>query len=124
MQREIRLTLAGVALTALTSAQATAQKTIDGVKYYDLTHVIPTFAATGGDITKPDMTRHMKNSKAVASFEFQATRKLKDPLKTRKRFFRWAWFHFDEHYTAHLDSTDHYLNNDEAENTDKRSVEE
>ena len=56
MQREIRLTLAAVALTALTSVQATAQKTIDGVRYFDLTHVIQTFAAKGGDIMKPDMT--------------------------------------------------------------------
>lgn len=108
MQREIRLTLAGVALTALTSVQATARKTIYGVRYYDLTHGIPTFAATGGDITKPEMTKPMKSSKAVTSFGFQASCKLKDPLKTRKRFFQWAWFHFDEHYTAHLDWTEHY----------------
>ena len=37
MQQKIRLTLADVALTALTSVQATAQKTIVGVRYYDLT---------------------------------------------------------------------------------------
>ena len=60
------------------------------------------------------MTKPMKNSKAVASFGFQAARKLKDTFETRKRFFQWAWFHFEEHYTAHLDSTDNYLNNDEA----------
>ena len=63
MEREISMKLASAALTALISVQATAQTTIDGVRYYDLTHVIPTFAATGGDITKPDMTKPMKNFK-------------------------------------------------------------
>lgn len=124
MKREISMTLTSAALTALISVQATAQTTIYGVRYYDLTHVIPTFAATGGDVTKPDMTKPMKNLKTVASFEFQATRKLKDPLKTQKGFFQWAWFHFDEHYTTYLDSPDHYLNNDVSANSDKRSVEE
>ena len=63
MKREISTKLASAAVTALLSVQATAQTTIDGVRYYDLTHVIPTFAATGGDITKPDMTKPMKNFK-------------------------------------------------------------
>ena len=47
MKREISMKLASAALTALISVQATAQTTIDGVRYYDLTHVIPTFAAKG-----------------------------------------------------------------------------
>ncbi|MGB0632755.1 MAG: cyclase family protein [Alphaproteobacteria bacterium] len=124
MKREIRLALAGAALATMAVSPATAQTTIDGVRYYDLTHVIPMFAPTEGDITKPDLSKPFKDSKAVASFGFQATRKIKNPFKTQTGFFQWAWFHFDEHYTTHLDSTDHYLNNDKSANADKRSVEE
>jgi hypothetical protein len=81
-------------------------------RYCDFTHKIPLFAPTAGDITKPDLAKPFKDSKAVASFGFQAIRKVKDPFKTQKGFFQWGWFHFDEHYTIHLDSTDHYLNSD------------
>jgi len=124
MKGTFRTTLAAAALTVAGTTSAVAQTTIDGVRYYDFTHTIPMFAPTGGDITKPDLSKPFKNSMAVASFGFQATRKIKDPFKTQTGFFQWGWFHFDEHYTTHLDSTDHYLNNDKAANADKRSVEE
>jgi kynurenine formamidase len=112
------------AVTVMAVAPALAQTTIDGVRYYDFTHQIPLFAPTAGDITKPDLSKPFKDSKAVASFGFQATRKVKGPFKTQKGFFQWGWFHFDEHYTTHLDSTDHYLNTDTSANADKRSIEE
>lgn len=112
-----RMTIIAAALVASGCAQT-------DTRYYDFTHKIPMFAPTGGDITKPDLAKPFKDSKAVASFGFQATRKVKDPFKTQKGFFQWGWFHFDEHYTTHLDSTDHYLNTDKSANADKRSVEE
>jgi hypothetical protein len=59
-------------------------------RYYDFTHKIPLFAPTAGDITKPDLAKPFKDSKAVASFGFQATRKVKDPFKTQKGFFQWG----------------------------------
>lgn len=118
------LIVAVAAISMGGSASSVAQTSIDDVRYYDFTHQIPLFAPTGGDITKPDLTKPFKDSKAVASFGFQATRKVKDPFKTQTGFFQWGWFHFDEHYTTHLDSTDHYLNTDKSANADKRSVEE
>lgn len=111
-------------VTIASAGTAAAQTNIAGVRYYDFTHKIPTFAPLNGDVTKADLSKPFKDSKAVASFGFQATRKLKDPFKTQKGFFQWGWFHFDEHYTTHLDSTDHYLNSDTSKNADKRSVEE
>ena len=110
-------------ILAVTATHSLAQTNIGGVRYYDFTHIIPMFEPTNGDITKPNLSKPINNSKAVASFGFQATRKLKKPFKTQKGFFQWGWFHFDEHYTTHLDSTDHYLNKNKSKNTDKRSIE-
>ena len=122
LSRSIGIAAAAVALVSAAPVQA--QTAIDGVRYYDFTHKIPTFAPLGGDMTKPDLSKGFKDSRAVASFGFQATRKLKEPFKTETGFFQWGWFYFDEHYTTHLDSTDHYLNSDASMNADKRSVEE
>jgi kynurenine formamidase len=113
------------AFAALPAAlPANAQTEIGGVRYYDFTHKIPTFAALGGDFTKPDLAKGFKDSQPVASFGFQTVRTVKDPFPTQGGFFQWGWFTFDEHYTTHLDSTDHYLNDDKSMNADKRSVEE
>lgn len=119
-----KFSLAVTALFIAGAHPALSQTAIDGVRYYDFTHKIPTFAPLNGDATKPDLTKAFKDSKAVASFGFQTTRTLKDPFKVQKGFFQWAFFHFDEHYTTHLDSTDHFLNEDTSKNADKRSVEE
>ena len=53
MQREIRLTLAGVALTALTLVQATAQKTIDGV---NTARDAPSARATSRPCARPSVS--------------------------------------------------------------------
>ncbi|MEC7489481.1 MAG: cyclase family protein [Pseudomonadota bacterium] len=124
MKKFIQMGLFAVGVTAAGTACALAQTEISGVRYYDFTHSIPMFAPTAGDITKPDLSKPFKNSKPVASFGFQATRKMKKPFKTQKGFFQWGWFHFDEHYTTHLDSTDHYLNKNKSRNADKRSVDQ
>lgn len=116
--------LLGAALAAFTALPAAAQTAIDGVRYYDFTHKIPTFAALGGDTSKPDLSKGFKDSEPVASFGFQSVRTVKDPFPTEGGFFQWGLFTFDEHYTTHLDSTDHYLNADGKMNADKRSVEQ
>ena len=72
---------------------------------------------TGHDQTHEKFQR----SSLVSGFRRSANSR---PFKTQKSFFQWAFFHFDEHYTTHLDSTDHYLNNDVSANSDKRSLEE
>lgn len=112
------------ALVAATALPALAQTEIGGVRYYDFTHQIPTFKPLDGDVTKADLSRGYKDSEPVASFGFQTVRKMKDPFKVEEGFFQWAWFTFDEHYTTHLDSTDHFLNGDTSLNAEKRSVEE
>ncbi len=112
---------AGTLAAALATSACTGP---DTTRYYDFTHVIPMFHELNGDVTKADLSKAYKDSQPVASFGFQAVRRMKDPFKTQEGFFQWGWFYFDEHYTTHLDSTDHYLNNSTAMNADKRSVEQ
>ena len=117
-------TAAALAFIMAGSSVASAQTAIDGVRYYDFTHKIPVFEGMNGDVTKADLSKGFKDSQPVASFGFQATRKVKKPFPTEGGFFQWAWFFFDEHYTTHLDSTDHYLNSDQKMNANKRSIEQ
>lgn len=115
-------TLAAAAVAGLALGACT--QNIPETRYYDFTHRIPVFHETDGDVTKADLAKPFKESKPVASFGFQTVRRLKDPFKVQEGFFQWGWFYFDEHYTTHLDSTDHFLNSDSSMNADKRSVEE
>ena len=42
-------------ICAITATHSLAQTDIDGVRYYDFTHIIPMFEPTKGDITKPNL---------------------------------------------------------------------
>ena len=106
INRTLAAMVAVVTVTAV--APALAQTKIDGVRYYDFTHQIPLFAPTAGDITKPDLAKPFKDSKAVASFGFQATRKVKDPFKTQKGFFQWGSMSFREYVEAGWKDADVY----------------
>ncbi len=97
----------------------------EGLVLYDLSHKVPTFQPTGKNVTKANLKKPYADSVPTAGFNFQAVRKMKPPFKTGTGFFQWAWFYFDEHYSTHLDSTDHYQNNTESREVlepDNRSV--
>ena len=107
----LALAAAVAAATAIASSSALAQSDwLAGLEFYDLTHPIPLFAPTGGDVTKPDLSKPFKDSVPTAGFGFQPTRKMKNPFKTQVGYFQWAEIYLDEHYGTHVDSTDHYQN--------------
>ena len=118
---------AAIALLASTGAQAQSADWLAGLEFHDLTHPIPLFAPTGGDVTKPDLSKPFKNSVPTAGFGFQPTRKMKNPFKTQVGYFQWAEIYLDEHYGTHVDSTDHYQNNPgtlQVSKADDRSTEQ
>ena len=97
------------ALAGAAHAQS-SQHWLTGFKLHDLSHPVPMFRSAGGDMLKPDLTKPFKNSKPVASFGFEGVRKLKDNFKTKAGQFQWGYFSLDEHFSTHIDSTDHYQN--------------
>ena len=122
----IAVAVAAIGLLAATSAQAQSEW-LAGLEFYDLTHPIPLFAPTNGDVTKPDLSKPFKNSVPTAGFGFQPTRKMKNPFKTQVGYFQWAEIYLDEHYGTHVDSTDHYQNNPgtlQVSKADDRSTEQ
>jgi kynurenine formamidase len=102
-------TLSALLLAAATPAAA-QQHWITGFDIHDLTHPIPLFEATGGDMTKPNLDKPFKNSRPTAGFGFQPVRVMKSPFGTQRGFFQWANIYLDEHSGTHVDSTDHYQN--------------
>lgn len=113
---------AGLGLTvALAAGAATA-----GTFAVDLTHPIGTFAPTNGDMTKPDLSKPIKNSIAVPTFGAQATYERTPDFKTNQGYFALGRFMLSEHHGTHLDTPTHYNNNPESLETktpDKRSTE-
>lgn len=125
-----RIAVAAAAAACLLGAMPAQAQTADwlaGLEFYDLTHPIPLFAPTNGDVTKPDLAKPFKDSVPTAGFGFQPTRKMKNPFKTQVGYFQWAEIYLDEHYGTHVDSTDHYQNNPgtlQVSKADDRSTEQ
>jgi hypothetical protein len=106
----LRAGLAGACALAL-GACASSTPLSQRVTIHDLSHTIPMFHPRGKDLLKADLRRPFKGSKPIASFGFEGVRKLKPNFKTGTGHFQWGYWVFDEHYSTHLDSTDHYQNN-------------
>ena len=84
---------------------------LSAFKLHDLSHAVPMFRPEGNDMLKPDLKKPYKGSKPVASFGFEGVRKLKKNFQTKTGHFQWGYFSLDEHFSTHIDSTDHYQNN-------------
>lgn len=110
-----RLLLTGAALVLASGLSASAQTKpghwLQGFKLHDLSHPVPMFKPAGNDMLKADLAKPHKGSKPVASFGFEGVRKLKKNFTTKTGHFQWGYFSLDEHYSTHIDSTDHYQNN-------------
>lgn len=115
--------VAAIGAALLLAAPAAAQQTFT----VDLTHPIGTFAALGGDITKPDLTKPFKNSIAVPTFGAQAVYEKTPNFETNRGYFALGRIVLADHHGTHIDSPGHFNNTPatlESQRPDKRTMDE
>jgi kynurenine formamidase len=108
---------------------ASTDSPLQAYNFHDLSHIVPFFHPLHGDNTKSDLSKPSGNSKPVAgSGEMLGTRTIKPPFQTKTGMVKWGHLYMEEHYSTHVDSTDHYITTDESLIThhpqDHRSAEE
>ena len=129
MKTNIAMTtaVAAAAAIAFSAAPASAQHWLKNFTLHDLSHPVPMFhEVKGKGMLAWDPKKPFKGSKPVASFGFEGVRRLKPHFKTKAGHFQWGFFSLDEHYSTHIDSTDHYQNNKKTlkGKADNRSVDQ
>jgi kynurenine formamidase len=110
-------------LAALIVSPAAAQQSFT----VDLTHPLGTFMPLAGDITKPDLSRPIKNSIAVPTFGAQAVYETLPNFETNRGYFALGRIVLADHHGTHVDSPGHFQNNAatlETQSPDKRSMDE
>lgn len=101
----------------------------DDLVLYDLSHTVPLFAPLNGDSTTSDINAPIKGSEPVAgSGTKMGVRDKKPDIPMENGVIGWGYVHLDEHYSTHIDSTDHHRTTNKAlvtvEHPDERSVDE
>ncbi|QTH24784.1 MULTISPECIES: cyclase family protein [Sphingomonadaceae] len=101
----------------------------DDLVFYDLSHTVPLFAPLNGDSTTSDINTPINESKPVAaSGTKMGVRDKKPDIPMENGVIGWGYIHLDEHYSTHIDSTDHHRTTNKAlmtvKNPDERSVDE
>ena len=97
-----------------------------GIIYHDLTHAAPMFEALDGDLSCPDMSKPIGDSKAVCGHGLGA-RKQKPDYSAGNGYFQWGMFSVDEHFATHIDSQCHFVTTDpelQIDNPDRRYAHE
>ena len=79
--------------------------------YIDLTHAAPTFEPVNGDLTQPDTSSPIGDSRIVCGHGL-GTRIPKEDFQARNGYFRWGFFCLDEHFATHVDSQCHFVTTD------------
>lgn len=79
----------------------------------DLSHPIPTFAASSEDPMKPDLSKPYGDSKPVPTFGAQAVLSF-GQFPTSQGYFNLGTMVLAEHHGTHLDTPGHYVNNAES----------
>ena len=79
----------------------------------DLTHPLPTFEPTEGDITKPDLGKPYFDSKPIPTFGIQAVLQISE-FPTNQGHFDLGRLVLSEHHGTHMDSPGHYINKPET----------
>ncbi len=80
----------------------------------DLTHPLGTFKPTGGDLTQPDLSNPYGDSIAVPTFGNQAVYEILPDFQTNQGHFVIGRMLLYEHHGTHMDSSAHYLNNEDT----------
>lgn len=81
--------------------------------WIDLTHPIPTFKPMEGDPLKADLNQPWLDSRPHPTFDQQAILTISE-WPTNNGYFDSGKLIIDEHHGTHLDSLNHFLNNDQT----------
>jgi kynurenine formamidase len=98
-------------VAAIAMSVVGCQSVLAGTFVVDLTHPIPTFAATEGDPMKADLSKPWGSSKPIPTFGGQTVLTL-SPFPTSDGAFALGNLVLAEHHGTHLDTSAHYGNND------------
>ena len=109
MQRVKRsIALLGISAMMVFAGGAAAETLV-----IDLTHPLPTFEPTGGDITKPDLAKPYLDSKPIPTFGIQAVLQISE-FPTNQGHFDLGRLVLSEHHGTHMDSPGYYINKPET----------
>jgi kynurenine formamidase len=91
---------------------------------HDLTHLAPLYEALEGDSTQWDINQPLGNSQPVAGSGGRlGVRTTKPEMQLPNGTLRWGYVFLEEHYSTHVDSTDHFvLTNESLSNLTERDV--
>ncbi len=98
-----------VLLAGLSTGNALAD-TQSGLKFFDLSHPIPTFAPSTEDATKPDLNKPTADSTPIAGFYHQAVLYPVDKWATNQGHFNSAAVLIQEHNGTSFNAPNHYWN--------------
>ena len=85
------------------------------LRFIDMTHEIPTFEPRSDDPTRPDLNAPILHSFPVAGFGPQAILYPPDVFPTNEGYFDSASLLLQEHAGTHINSPNHFLNNEESQ---------
>lgn len=108
---DIRRLSIGIACAALLTGSAASARA--ETFWIDLTHPIPTFKPMEGDPIKADLNQPWLDSKPHPTFDQQAILTISE-WPTNNGHFDSGKLIVDEHHGTHLDSYNHFLNNDQT----------
>lgn len=108
---------------------AEAANTAAGLSFHDLSHVVPMFLPTDGDGTRSDLNAPVNGSRAVAGSGGRlGVRSPKANLEIANGTIQWGYLWMEEHYSTHVDSTDHFITKNKSlltvDKPDERGVDE
>jgi kynurenine formamidase len=100
-----------------------------GHVFHDLSHPVPLFAPLDGDSTVSDLSVPVAGSRPVAgSGGLLGVRTPKPTMQLVHGKLEWGYVYYEEHYSTHLDSTDHFITTNQdlltVEEPDRRGVHE
>lgn len=112
--------------TGITFSQATGN-IFNQYDVHDLSHLVPLYEPLDGDSTKSNLDRPVANSRPVAgSGGMLGVRTGKPHIDLVHGYLQWGYYYIEEHYSTHLDSTDHFITTNRALRTvadsDERDV--
>jgi kynurenine formamidase len=96
---------------------------------HDLSHNVPLFGPVEGSTSRSDINKPIAGSRPVAGSGGALGVRIAKPLMSVGHGkVQWGYIYMEEHYSTHVDSTDHYLTTDESLITvaepDARSIHE
>ncbi len=125
--RKVSILLTGLLLFVLAPVSQAKSNILHQYDVLDLSHMVPVFEPLNGDVRKSDLSKPVANSQPVAgSGDSLGVRIAKPPMKVMHGTVQWGFLYLDEHYSTHVDSTNHFITTDKSvqalSNPDQRDV--